>query len=808
LSAGSGSGSWRRRGRCWLLALVPPLLLGAYSQLPLALPLLWVALVPWIVLYTDDRRPRVSYGYFVVAAALSQPLLYPVIFRFGASFPIAFSLTFMVPWLAFPLLMRRVHHAFRLPRSLTFPLVWVTVEWLRATLSLAHFDVFRLGTAHAPVTPLIQFADVTGVYGVSFLIAAINGWLADLWFSLREHGWRHRAGWLSRRVVVGAGCLALAVVAALGYGFLRLSGTRWSEGPRLAVVQPNIRHLGTNAVGVHLGQLLMTDEKIPAGAADLIVWPENAILDNLRRPGAYLDDLQWLAQQKSARFLVGAMGKSASHPGRTTNGAFLVDEDGTVLGEYDKQVLFPWSEYVPLDGVLGRFAGGMQALQRMLVRRGWGFMPTGVPGEGMRLLELPWNGETVPFAALICVENTYPPIPADAGRRGARFFVNITSEGEVGGPLQEHLLRTSMMRAVENRIAYVRAGNSGVSGFIDPLGRLQRLLIGERGGTIFDAGVLIDRVALTASGPTLYSRSRDAFAKLCIAASVGLFLWSWVGGSRRGAAGIALLLVTLGATGCMGPPELGEDPSQARDAVDRGLGLFQQGRLADALPEFARACADPLACRRVLGFAADSFRGTQRPEVGIGFFDAVAERHPDLTADALAYKAGLLIDALRLLEAERTYRQALQTTPLPWVYGELGSLLLRLDRWDEAIDTYRQGVALSPTDVDLRFRLGRSLRMTAQWDEAQAVLQSVLNDDPSHGQAWTNLGRVYLGRGEIESGENALRRAITLEPTNIEARYQLVKLALRSGEREEARRLLDEIQRIEAGRGRGQHGSN
>jgi len=334
---------------------------------------------------------------------------------------------------------------------------------------------------------------------------------------------------------------------------------------------------------------------------------------------------------------------------------------------------------------------------------------------------------------------------------------------------------------------------------------LQRLLIGERGGTIFDAGVLIDRIALTDAGPTPYSRSRDAFAKLCIASSLGLWLWSLLGGSRRGATGMLLLALIPGMAGCARPPALGEDPSLAGESLERGMELFRQGMLGEALPEFARACGDPLACRRVLSPAAACFRGTQRPEVGIGFFDAVVERHPDLAADALAYKAGLLIDALRLLEAERTYRQALESAPLPWVYGELGSLLLRLDRWDEAIDTYRRGVALSPTDVDLRFRLGRALRMTAQWEEAQTVLQAVINDDPSHGQAWTNLGRVYLGRGETEPGRNALLRAIALEATNIEARYQLVKLALREGDRAEAARLVAEIHRIEASYGRGRH---
>ena len=89
----------------------------------------------------------------------------------------------------------------------------------------------------------------------------------------------------------------------------------------------------------------------------------------------------------------------------------------------------------------------------------------------MEILEFPWRGGTSRFAPLICVENTYPPLPASAGRIGADFFLNITSEGLVGGPVQEQLLRIAMLRAIENRMSYVRVGNTGISGVIDATGR-------------------------------------------------------------------------------------------------------------------------------------------------------------------------------------------------------------------------------------------------------------------------------------------------------------------------------------------------
>jgi apolipoprotein N-acyltransferase len=182
---------------------------------------------------------------------------------------------------------------------------------------------------------------------------------------------------------------------------------------------------------------------------------------------------------------------------------------------------------VPFDSLTARIAPPLQKAHRMVARLGWGHLATGLAGDRMTLFELPWRGAVLPFAVLICVENTYPPIPAEAGRLGARFFVNITSEGLVGGPIQEQLLRICILRAVENRMPYVRAGNTGISGFIDAEGRVRSVLRGRRGGTIDDAGVLVDELPLSPPGTTLYARSRDAFALACVAATLILFVWSF-----------------------------------------------------------------------------------------------------------------------------------------------------------------------------------------------------------------------------------------------------------------------------------------
>ncbi len=505
------------------LALAPALMFGAYARWPAAAFLAYLVLVPWIVLYTDDRNPRVPLAYYFVGAYASWILLYPQAFRFAGSAAFLMGLVLFAPMLVFAPLLRTIHHRLRLPRVLVVPLLWVASEWFRATFTLAHFDLYALGYSQARFPLLIQVADVTGVYGLSFIIAAVNALAADVWFALRDRREATASG-SARRLAVAAGVVALTFLLAGAYGLYRLRSIRPIPGPSLAIVQPNVSHERRNGVGVHLTQVALTAAEVGRSRADLIVWPEFAIQDDLRRDGAYLEDLAWLAGQKDALIFVGAMDEPVEHPGRTRNAAFLVDAAGRIVEQYNKQMLFPWTEYLPLDGVLARLAPSLHRAYRMLCRKGWGFVSMGLPGEGTVLFELPFEGSLLPFAALICVENVYPPLPARAGRLGARFFVNLTSEGAVAGPVQEQLLRICILRAVENRVTYVRAGNTGISAFIDARGEVQSLLRGKRGATINDAGVLVDRVALSPPGPTLYVRSFDAFANGCVGATLLLLV--------------------------------------------------------------------------------------------------------------------------------------------------------------------------------------------------------------------------------------------------------------------------------------------
>lgn len=789
----------RRFIRRLILALAPSAIFAGYAASPALFFLLGFVLVPWVVLYTDRREGRVAAGWYAVGAYVSWLVLHPQIWKYGwYAAPIMGAVLF-IPWLAFPFLIREIHRRFELPRALSVPLVWTAVEWFRATCS--YFDFYGLGYALAPVTPLVQFAEITGVYGVSFLVAAINGLLADAYFARREGG----AGWLrafrTPRVRRGAITILGAIAVAWSWGTYRLVRLPLEEGPRLAVIQPNIRHTQSNAIGVHLTQLIQTEESVPPGEADLIVWPENAILDNYRRQGAgYLDDLAWLAREKRALVLAGGMGKAAERPGKTTNVAFLVDGAATVRGEYLKQMLFPWTEYVPADDALERLSPALWRLHRALIRGAWGFVATGIPGEGTTLLRMPWKEGEIPFGALICLENTYPPYPAQAARMGARFLVNITSEGAVGGVIQQQLLRMSMLRAIENRIAYVRCGNTGISCFINPKGRIVGVLRDGKGETVSIAGTLARAVVLGPPGPTLYARSHDAFAIVCVVGTLVLWAAAFIPGSRAGtpiAVSATLFVMALSPLSCGGAPAR-TTADEARRGLESARDALARGDAAGAMAGLDRACGDESTCREALPLIAAAWSAGPKSELAVVAIESIERRYPALASQAMPHRGRLLERSSRLLEAERVYEEALAVAPSAEVHGLLGNLRMRLDKPVEAVASYRRAVELDPRNPQYRYVLARALWLSGSLEEAAGLLDAIVTADPGFGPAWAVLGRIRLSRGDETGAAEAFRLAIRGDPENVEARLALARMGLRRGDLAEAKRRLSEILHIEA----------
>jgi apolipoprotein N-acyltransferase len=363
------------------------------------------------------------------------------------------------------------------------PFLWVAGEWIRGHL-FGGFPWGLLGYSQYLSLPVIQIAELGGVYGVSLVIVAVNAALAGCLV-------------LSTRAALGGVALAGAVLGGtVAFGIWRLSVPLPSGEAKVTIMQPSIEQplkFEPGHAATTLGIYRSLTQHAGAEHPDLIVWPETALPTVLRRDRELLRTLVDLSGSVGVPLLVGSLDVDGANPPKQRNTAFLLTERG-IIGRYDKIRLVPFGEFVPLSGLIGFV-------------RGWAeFIAELEPGTRASV----FSGPPAPFAVVICYEGIFPELVRELVKGGARLIVNMTNDawfGRTSGPWQH--LAMYPFRAVEHRVAVVRAANTGVSAFIAPTGQIM-------GRTaLYERTTITERVPLRAR-ETLYSRFGDWLAYLAL----------------------------------------------------------------------------------------------------------------------------------------------------------------------------------------------------------------------------------------------------------------------------------------------------
>jgi apolipoprotein N-acyltransferase len=394
------------------------------------------------------------------------------------------------------------------------PVVWVATE-LGRTYLLTGFPWVLLGYSQVSVLPVAQLASIFGVYGVSMLVAMVGTALA--WFAVTGRGasgaestWRFR--W--RRIAPPV--LAVAVVLGVAsWGSRRVARSHWTrEGDRVRVglIQGNIEQgqKWDAARGPQVFQeyLRMSRRAIGAGA-ELVLWPESAtpFLFEEDRPAA--DVVRSLARQARVSILLGSdqiewrVQAGQRVPDKYFNSAFLVRRDGSVAGSYRKMHLVPFGEYVPLKELLF-FAG---PLVEAVGPFSAGTDPTLLPVDDHRL------------SVAICYEVVYPALVRRFVNRGSELLTTITNDAWFGTTSAPHQhFAQAAMRAIEEGRYLVRSANTGISGIVDPYGRVVEKT------DIFQPAVLVGEARFLQTS-TFYARHGDilAYASLVVTSALIAF---------------------------------------------------------------------------------------------------------------------------------------------------------------------------------------------------------------------------------------------------------------------------------------------
>jgi apolipoprotein N-acyltransferase len=475
--------------------------------------LAWVGLVPLFLVVTRRTQPL---GAFLLG------WLFGAIFFYGSCYWLTYSMINtggLSPWLAFFLIVPGALFLGLFPALFTLflaralkrwdawglflaPLFWAALEWGRLEISGQLWNALGYSQAYHPT--LIQTASWGGVYAVGFLIVSVNAAVA---FAVLRRG---------RRALLTTGLtillVAMVIVLANRTSIERQWETSGEADAVVVAIQPNVpmdlvksvedmRKLTSRHFEMSESALRSLPED---GKPRLLIWPESPMNFAYGGDSQLQKLLAAFAKANKTSILLNSQ-EVAPNDG-IYNSAVLINQEGSLVAQYDKIRLLPFGEYVPLprwlpgagliSAIVGEFTPGTN----------YGLMPVGNVRAGV----------------FICIESAYPSIARRFTADGADVLINISNDGYLGptAVMRQHLAN-AVFRAVENGRPVLRVTNTGITAFIGPSGE-----VGDA-TRAFQPDVRTWKIARAVTGPTFYTAHGDLFAGGCAVFSLLLFVLSF-----------------------------------------------------------------------------------------------------------------------------------------------------------------------------------------------------------------------------------------------------------------------------------------
>ena len=364
------------------------------------------------------------------------------------------------------------------------PVFWVALEFARAWVG-GGFPWVPLGNSQVDVLPIAQLASVTGVYGLSFLVALVSAAAAVVALSRR------------RQQLIAAVGVLLLVAGVAAAGVMRLSDNRLTTSGRalrIGLVQGNVeqqqKYDARYKEAILSRYLRLSRETMLVGAA-VVVWPEASTPFFLDNDSALAAPIRTLAAQARVPFVIGTDEYDGTH---IFNSASVIGADGKTTGSYRKMHLVPFGEFVPLKKLLFFVGPLVEAVSDFTA------------GTDPVVLDL---GNDIHGSVAICYESTYPSLTRTFVNAGAQFLMVITNDawfGNSSAPYQH--FQMGAMRAIETGRYMTRAANTGITAVVDPYGRvIKRAEMFQPTSLTADIRLLDSR--------TIYTRYGDVMAWLC-----------------------------------------------------------------------------------------------------------------------------------------------------------------------------------------------------------------------------------------------------------------------------------------------------
>jgi apolipoprotein N-acyltransferase len=471
-----------------IMIILSAILTGLAHQ-PLGLGwLAWFSLIPFIFgiqkicSFKDHLKLGFTWGFFYnltiifwIAQNLGTSLTIGIISMFSAV--ILFAMNTILIMLVFYFIKRRVGQF----SYLLLPLIWVSIEYIRSFGALAN-PWISLANTQIDFLTLIQNAEYTGIYGISFWLVLLN-LLGYEWY--REKNKKSAFSWL----------VVFCLPWVTGLIIMPVPVTNIQDSIDVTIVQPNL-HLSEKrqqgATPKNINNLLKLSFSDNYEKDRLVIWPETSTISYLlQNGGRYLNQIQRLLSITDSELLTGLPLYKADHEGKNLfyNSIAHIKAD-TVSNVYDKIHLVPMGEYIPLSAIfpsLKKLNLGQANFEH---------------GNEYTIFE--YKGHKL--AGMVCLESTFPQLNRQFVKNGAEVLFYVVNDGwyETPPEPQQHA-RQTVFRAIEFRRPILRCANTGISQIVDASGNI-------RYQTQLNQSEVIRASVVPNSALTFYTKFGDVFA--------------------------------------------------------------------------------------------------------------------------------------------------------------------------------------------------------------------------------------------------------------------------------------------------------
>ncbi|OGL44042.1 MAG: apolipoprotein N-acyltransferase [Candidatus Schekmanbacteria bacterium RBG_13_48_7] len=377
---------------------------------------------------------------------------------------------------------------------MTAPALMVFLEWIRGYNPVG-FPWNNLGYSLYNQTVLIQIADITSVYGLTYWIILTNCALYEIFFEKIHQKYNYNP-------LIAVLCFFLLF---MGYGVYRTNEKTQFKPVTIAVLQGNIG-IDKKWDPEFRDRIIDIYKDLTEAAADpdvdLIVWPEASLPVKLKNNYKLQNAIFDLAHETRKYLLIGSVDYDPK-TGNSYNAAFLISPERKITNTYYKMRLVPFGEYVPWSRIFFFIDKITDAYGDFY------------PGTNPAVMSIDNKFRASIF---ICYETVFPALLRKFAANGAQVLINITNDAWFGltdAPYQHFSFLT--FRAIENRVPIARSANTGISGFIDSSGHILEM-------TEIATKTLAKKTLFLDNRISFYCKYGDIFVYCC----VGLLLYYYI----------------------------------------------------------------------------------------------------------------------------------------------------------------------------------------------------------------------------------------------------------------------------------------